>query len=58
MGFPDQQKSWSVPLSTFSAENINLIAEGLNNFKPRQVIDHCKEECLSFIQRQRKIQAC
>ena len=35
---------------------VNHIYEGWNNCESRQVIYHCKEECLSFIQKQTEIQ--
>ena len=35
---------------------VNHIYEGKNDYVSRQVIYHCKEECLSFIKKQTEIQ--
>ena len=35
---------------------VNHIFEGKNDYVSRQVIYHCKEECLSFIKKQTEIQ--
>ena len=35
---------------------VNHIYEGKNDYVSRQFIYHCKEECLSFIKKQTKIQ--
>ena len=37
---------------------VNHIYEGKNDYVSRQVIYHCKEECLSFIKKQTEIQIC